>query len=213
MRPQVEDQWDVKAFTALFTTLFISAVGPRGSVSLSLRETCCWSRLPCASDHPHNASCGYRTTNHRTLPPSSTDSVSRRRERAEMTLLLAVIDSPGSEHSERTTGVLSVFAYESRTRAGKPVIPSSLPPPAPLQDLPSLTAQRGASVGGGGRRREEQLEHSCPETSNARHLYQRCSSDLLQQSRHEATPINFIFHIQNVIKNICNADVSQETRR
>lgn len=150
MRPQVEDQRDVKAFTALFTTLFISAVGPRGSVSLSLRETCCWSRLPCASDHPHNASCGYRTTNHRTLPPSSTDSVSRRRERAEMTLLLAVIDSPGSEHSERTTGVLSVFAYESRTRAGKPVIPSSLPPPAPLQDLPSLTAQRGASVGGGG---------------------------------------------------------------
>lgn len=153
MRPQVEDQRDVKAFTALFTTLFISAVGLRGSVSLSLRETCCWSRLPCASDHPHNASCGYRTTNHRTLPPSSTDSVSRRRERAEMTLLLAVIDSPGSEHSERTTGVLSVFAYESRTRAGKPVIPSSLPPPAPLQDLPSLTAQRGASVGGGGEKK------------------------------------------------------------
>lgn len=50
------DQQDIKAFTALFMMLFISAVGPRGSVSLSLvvtslRETCCWSQLPCASDH------------------------------------------------------------------------------------------------------------------------------------------------------------------
>lgn len=207
MRPQVEDQRDVKAFTALFTTLFISAVGPRGSVSLSLRETCCWSRLPCASDHPHNASCGYRTTNHRTLPPSSTDSVLRRRERAEMTLLLAVIDSPGSEHSERTTGVLSVFAYESRTRAGKPVIPSSLPPPAPLQDLPSLTAQRGASVGGGG---GEEGRNNWS-TVVLRRLTQDIYTSAAAQT--SCSRVNFTFHIPNVIKNICNADVSQETPR
>ncbi len=50
------DQQDIKAFTALFMMLFISAVGLRGFVSLnlvvnSLRETCCWSQQPCASDH------------------------------------------------------------------------------------------------------------------------------------------------------------------
>ena len=130
-----------------------------------------------------------------------------------MTLSLAVIDSPGSEHSERTTGVLSVFAYESRTRAGKPVIPSSLPPSLPPGSAFTYSTEWSVCRGG---RREEQLEHSCPETSNARHLYQRCSSALLQQSPHEATPINLIFHIPNVIKKkikICNANVSQETRR
>lgn len=53
-------QQDIKAFTALFTTLFISAVGLRWSVSLSLvvtslRETCCGSQPPCASDHQEHS--------------------------------------------------------------------------------------------------------------------------------------------------------------
>lgn len=102
-----------------------------------------------------------------------------------------VLNSPGppSEHGEtleRRTGVLSVFAYESRTRAGKPLIPSSLPP-ASLQDLPSLTAQTG--------HREEPLfgRKNNWSTVVLRHLYQ--TSILTQhcvQGLQEITPINFI---------------------
>ncbi len=84
--------------------------------------------------------------------------------------MIVLIDSPGclSEHGEtleHTTGALSVFAYESRTRAGKPLIPSSLPP-ASLQDLPSLTAQTA--------HREEPLfgRKNNWSTVVLRHLYQ-----------------------------------------